>query len=218
MVRQDDDSPDPAAVSTSVQWVHQGVAADGLPLIYAPDRQAWRQWLEASHATARGVWLVYYKRESGRTRVAYADAVEEALCFGWIDSRPNALDEQRSLQLFTPRKPHSAWSRLNKQRIERLTTANLMHPAGLAVVEAAKGDGSWLALDAVEDLVMPDDLLAALAVNPQAQAYFQAFPASSKKNILWWIASAKRPETRANRVAETVRLAAQNLRANHYRQ
>lgn len=97
----------------------QGTAADGLPLYYAPTRSVWRDWLEEHHATAPGVWLVYYKRGSGRPRVAYADAVEEALCFGWIDSRPNALDAERSLQLFSPRKPRSPWSRLNKERVER---------------------------------------------------------------------------------------------------
>lgn len=195
----------------------QGTAADGLPLFYAPDRSAWRAWLEERHATARGVWLVYYKKGSGRPRVAYADAVEEALCVGWIDSRPNALDAERSTQLFSPRKPGSPWSRLNKQRIETLTAAGLMRPAGLAVVAAAKADGSWSAYDAIEDLTLPDDLAEALAAAPTAQAYFDAFPPSSKKNILWWIVSAKRSETRTKRVAETVRLATENKRANHYR-
>ncbi len=195
----------------------QGTAAGGLPLVYVPDRQAWRAWLEEHHATARGVWLVYYKKGSGRPRVAHADAVEEALCVGWIDSRANALDTERSTQLFSPRKPHSPWSRLNKRRVEQLTAAGLMRPAGLAVVAAAKADGSWSAYDATEDLTVPGDLAAALAAASTAKAHFDAFPPSSKKNILWWIASAKRPETRAKRVAETVRLAAENKRANHDR-
>lgn len=185
---------------------------------YAPDRQTWRTWLEANHATSAGIWLVYYKQGSGKPRVAYADAVEEALCFGWVDSRPNAIDDERFMQLFTPRKGKSPWSKLNKARIERLTAAGLMAPAGLAVVEAAKADGTWSSYDAIEELTVPDDLTAALLENPTAQAYFEAFPPSSKKNILWWIESAKKAETRAKRVEETVRLAAENIRANHYRQ
>ncbi len=208
------DLPEPTVVE---QGEDQGVAADGLPLFYAPDRQAWRAWLDEHHATARGVWLVYYKKGSGRPRVDYGDAVEEALCAGWIDSRPNALDAERSTQLFSPRKPRSPWSRLNKRRVESLIAAGLMRPAGLAVVEAARADGSWSAYDATEDLTVPDDLASALAADPAAHANFDLFPPSSKKNILWWISSAKRPETRAKRVAETVRLAAENKRANHYR-
>jgi uncharacterized protein YdeI (YjbR/CyaY-like superfamily) len=185
---------------------------------YAPDRATWRTWLAANHDTSPGVWLIYYKQGSGKPRVAYADAVEEALCFGWVDSRPNAIDDERFMQLFTPRKGKSPWSKLNKERIERLTTAGLMAPAGLALVEAAKADGTWSSYDAIEELSVPDDLAAALLENPTAQQHFDAFPPSSKKNILWWIESAKKPETRAKRVEETVSMAAENLRANHYRQ
>lgn len=184
---------------------------------YAPDRRAWRAWLEEHHASAPGVWLVYYKKESGRPRVAYAEAVEEALCFGWVDSRPNVLDEDRYMQLFSPRKPKSPWSRLNKQRVERLIVQGLMAPAGLAVIEQARRDGSWNVYDAIEDLTVPDDLSAALAADEMARANFDAFSTTSRKNILWWIQSAKRAETRARRVEETVRLAAQNLKANQYR-
>ena len=191
---------------------------DGLPVVYAPGRVEWRAWLAAEHARARGVWLAYAKKGSGLTRVAYDEAVEEALCFGWIDSKPNALDATWSLQLFTPRKPASAWSRLNKERVERLAAAGLMAPTGLALVEEAKRRGTWAALDAVEELAVPDDLAAALAADPVAAGCFAAFPPSSRKNILWWIQSAKRPETRAARVEETVRLARDNVRANHYRQ
>ncbi len=149
--------------------------------------------------------------------MAYADAVEEALCVGWIDSRPNALDAERSTQLFSPRKLRSPWSRLDKRRVEALTAAGLMRPAGLAAVEAARADGSWDAYDAIEDVVVPRDLAAALATDSAARANFDRFPPSLQKNILWWVASAKRPETRARRVAETVRLAAENKRANHYK-
>ncbi len=185
---------------------------------YAKDRHEWRAWLEAHHATASGVWLIYFKKESGKPRVAYDEAVEEALCFGWVDSRPNAIDEHSYMQLFSPRKAKSPWSKINKERVERLIAAGLMTKAGLDKIEAAKADGSWNKYDEVDDLVMPDDLAAALAANETANGYFQAFSPSSKKVVFWWIASAKRPETRSKRIEETVRLAEQNIKANHYRQ
>src|SRR6185312_14358897 len=127
-------------------------AGDPLERYYAKDRHEWRKWLEENAATSQGVWLIYYKQSSGKPCVPYAEAVEEALCFGWIDSRANALDDERSMQLFTPRKPKSPWSRLNKERIERLMREGRMTPAGLAKIEAAKRDGSWGAYDAVEAL------------------------------------------------------------------
>ncbi len=186
--------------------------------VYAPDRATWRKWLEQNHATASGVWLVYYKKQSGKPSVSYAEAVEEALCFGWIDSRPNRLDDERYMQLFSPRKPKSPWSRLNKQRVEKLIAQGLMTPAGLAKIEAAKRDGAWDKYNVIEELAMPADLKKALAANKTARQNFEAFSPSSKKNILYWIASAKRPETRAKRIQETVALAAKNLKANHWRQ
>lgn len=183
---------------------------------YAKDRAEWRHWLEQNHASSRGVWLVYYKKDSGKPRVSYGEAVEEALCFGWVDSRPNALDDERYLQLFSPRKPGSPWSKLNKQRVEKLTEHGAMTPAGLEKVEAAKRDGSWGKWDAVEELVVPADLEEALCADKAAGENFQAFSRSSKKNILWWIESAKHPKTRSKRIGETVALAAKNIKANHY--
>jgi len=184
----------------------------------AMDRGEWRQWLEENHADSPGVWLVYYKKSSGRSRVGYVEAMEEALCYGWIDSRPNKLDDERAMQLFTPRKRGSVWSRLNKGRVERLISEGRMTPAGLAKIDAAKADGSWGSYDAAEEMHVPPDLDAAFAANPQARRNFDAFSDSSKKNILWYVTSAKRPETRARRVEETVQMAEQNLRANHYKQ
>lgn len=151
---------------------------------YAKDRREWRAWLEQNHATAPGVWLIYYKKESGKPRVAYDEAVEEALCFGWVDSRPNAIDDERYMQLFSPRKAKSPWSKLNKQRVEKLIAQGLMTAAGLAKVKTAKQDGTWNSWDAVEELTVPDDLNAALAANKAAEQNFSAFPPSSKKNIL----------------------------------
>jgi uncharacterized protein YdeI (YjbR/CyaY-like superfamily) len=185
--------------------------------IHPTTRAEWRAWLEQNHRRAQGVWMIYYKAATGKPRVTYDEAVEEALCFGWIDSKANKLDDERSMQWFAPRKPRTGWSRLNKQRIERMTAAELMTPAGQAKIDAARQDGSWSALDAVEDLTIPSDLEAALGAYPSARGSFEAFPRSVKRAILEWIAAAKAPETRAKRVAETARLAEQNIRANQWR-
>ncbi len=180
---------------------------------YPPTRADWRKWLQENHATASSVWLVYYKKSSGIPSVSYDEAVEEALCFGWIDSVPNKIDEQSYKQMFSPRKPKSGWSRVNKQRIERLLVNGLMAEAGLAKIEAAKADGSWTKLDEVENLIVPPDLQAAFAENPTAAAKFEGFSRSSKRGILEWLLNAKRPETRARRVAEIVAKAAEGKRA-----
>ncbi len=185
--------------------------------IHPKTRAAWRAWLEQHHTRSDGVWLVSYKKATGQARFDYDEAVEEALCFGWIDSKPNKLDDERAMLWFAPRKAGAGWSRLNKARAEKMITAGLMTPAGLAKIETAKQDGSWGALDAVEELVMPPDLDLALNTNPMAAQYFQAFPRSVKRAILEWIANAKKPETRAKRIEETARLAAQNVRANQWR-
>jgi uncharacterized protein YdeI (YjbR/CyaY-like superfamily) len=146
--------------------------------------------------------------------VPYPELVEEALCVGWIDSLANRLDDERHLQLMTPRRRGSGWSRANKERVERLRAAGLMAPAGLAAVEAAMADGSWSALDEVESLVEPPELAAALDALPPARASWDGFSPSSRKAILQWIASARRPATRERRIAETARLAAEGRRAN----
>ncbi|MDQ3412856.1 MAG: YdeI/OmpD-associated family protein [Chloroflexota bacterium] len=173
---------------------------DTYPSFAATSRRKWRDWLLANHDTSPGIWLVNYRPGSGQPRLRYDEAVEEALCFGWIDSQARTIDDERAKQLYTPRRRGSGWSRLNKQRIDRLLTAGLMHPAGVAKMETAQRDGSWTIYDAIEDLAMPDDLVAALAAHPTAGAGFLAFSASTRKQLLWWIASAKRPETRSNRI------------------
>ncbi len=186
--------------------------------IHPKTRSEWRRWLKENHTRAEGVWLISYKKGTGRPRLEYDEAVEEALCFGWIDSKPGRLDEARSMLWFAPRKPRTGWSRSNKERVEKLIRAGLMTTAGLAKIQAAQEDGSWSALDAVEALQIPPDLARALAANPTAQSYFDAFPRSVKRAILEWISNAKKAETRARRIQETVRLAAQNIRANQWRQ
>lgn len=182
----------------------------------AHDRAEWRAWLAENHRTATGVWLVFYKKSSGKPHLSYEEAVEEALCFGWIDSKPGKLDDERSMQYYSPRKPKSNWSKINKERIERLTGAGLMTENGLKMVELAKQTGTWTALDEVEELIVPPDLQAELEAQPPAAMHFVAFPRSVKRGILEWIMNAKTPETRQKRIAETVRLAAENIRANQY--
>ncbi|MCX6142654.1 MAG: YdeI/OmpD-associated family protein [Ignavibacteriales bacterium] len=181
-------------------------------------RAEWRRWLARNHSTSPGIKLILHKKNSKKPRMTYDEAVEEALCFGWIDSKPNTLDETRYILHFNPRKSGSVWSQRNKERVKRLIQSGLMQHAGLSKIEAAKRDGSWRSLDKVERLEVPQDLRKALLVNREAQKHFKSFPNSSKKIILFWIQSAKRPETRAKRVKDTVAQAAKNMRANHYRQ
>ncbi|CAA9331516.1 MAG: hypothetical protein AVDCRST_MAG56-7823 [uncultured Cytophagales bacterium] len=190
---------------------------DGVPAFYARDRQAWRQWLETHHDSAQSVWLIIYRKESGTPSVYYPEAVDEALCFGWIDSKGNKRDGESFYQFFTRRNPRSNWSRVNKQKVEVLLAAGRIAPAGLAAIEAARQRGTWTALDDVENLTLPPDLEAALRANPPALQCFEAFPRSAKRGILEWILNAKKPETRRKRIEETATLAAQNIRANQYR-
>ncbi|GAB4470173.1 MAG: YdeI/OmpD-associated family protein [Armatimonadaceae bacterium] len=177
------------------------------------NRAQWREWLEANHATAPRVWLVYWKKATGKPSVTYDEVVEECLCFGWIDSKAQPVDAERYRQMITPRKAKSVWSKVNKERIERLLASGLMTPAGMQKIEAAIADGSWTALDEVEALVIPPDLQAAFDANPPAAENFAAFSRTSKRNTLQWIAGAKRDETRQKRIQETAELAARNIRA-----
>lgn len=191
-------------------------ALDELEQVQIETRAQWRAWLRRNHGRSPGIWLVTWKRGSGHPTVGYGDIVEEALCFGWVDSTPGRVDALRSRRLLTPRKPGSSWSRLNRERVERLVADGLMTRAGLAVVDVAKADGSWSRLDEVEDLVVPDDLGAAFRRHRGSRANWDAFPRFTKRAILEWIQSAKRPETRARRVEETAEKAARNERANQW--
>ena len=185
---------------------------DDAPQVHAEDRATWRTWLEANHATESGAFLVSWRRGHGPS-VPYEEAVEEALCFGWIDSSGGTIDERRSKLYFAPRKTKSGWAATNKARVERLIRDGLMRPAGLAAIERAKENGSWTLLDDVEQGIVPDDLGAALAASPPAAAHFEAFPKSVKRMLLERVAQARRPETRAARIEEIATLAARNERA-----
>ena len=171
------------------------------PMVLQTSRVAWREWLHENHDQSPGIWLVTYRPGAGQPVLAYDDFVEEALCFGWIDGKAARLDETRTMRLLTPRQPGSSWSRLNKLRIERLLAAHLMHPAGLARLAAARQDGSWESYDAVEAEIVTADLAAALAMVPGAMAGFAALGRSERKQLLWWVVSARRPATRASRIA-----------------
>ncbi len=172
------------------------------------DRAAWRAWLAANHSTASGVWAITYRKAAGKSTVTYDELVEEALCFGWIDSRGAGLDDERTMLRFTPRRRGSAWSRSNKDRVERLVAEGRMTEAGLRPIDEAKADGSWDALNDVDALVIPPDLAAALEADPDAARGFEALSASMKRPLLFWVTSAKRPETRDRRIAEIRRYVA----------
>ena len=174
-------------------------------------RKAWRDWLEKNHATSRGVWLVYAKKHTGLPSLTYNDAVEEALCFGWIDSKINPIDDAFFMQVFTPRNLKSAWSALNKARVERLLAAGLLAAAGLAMVKAAKESGTWNALKHVEELKIPPDLAKAIKANPDAGRQWASYSPSRRKAVLYRLAGAKRPETRARYLLDIINNMARNL-------
>lgn len=179
------------------------------------NRTEWRRWLRKHHATSPGIWLVFSK---GATRgLTYDESVEEALCFGWIDSVVNAIDDRRFKQMFTPRKPTSGWSKTNKVRVERLIANGFMQPAGQAIIDEAKRNGKWTHLDSVEALEVPPDLTKAFRGQAKARKTFEGFPPGARKQILYWINEAKRPETRAKRISAAVEAAARGERANDQR-
>ena len=177
-----------------------------------------RNWLKAHCGQKESIWLVTYKKSEPEYYIGYDSIVEEALCFGWIDSLPRALDENRTMLRLSPRNPKSAWSKANRDRVSRLVREGLMTPIGMKLIEEAKRNGSWKKLRAIDQNSIPDDLKDALAKNPKAKKFFDEFPPSSKRAILEWIQLAKTEETRKRRIEETVRSAAKNIRANHYRQ
>ncbi|HET9173849.1 MAG TPA: YdeI/OmpD-associated family protein [Candidatus Saccharimonadales bacterium] len=186
------------------------------PEIYMSNRQDWHQWLLNNASDSKGIWLVYDK---GANRVlSSADITEEALCFGWIDSVPGRVSDTQSKIYVSPRKPQSAWSKLNKERVARLTKSKLMKPAGLEAVRVAKLNGAWNKLNNSDNFELPQELSDLLAANPKAKVFYDKMPPSSHRIILEWIYAAKTEETRLKRIGETVELAAKGIKANHYRQ
>ena len=179
-------------------------------------RHEWRQWLEENHRVKQSVWLVYYKVKSGMPSLSWSEAVDEALCFGWIDSKAVLIDEAKYMQFFSRRKPGSVWSKINKEKVQRLIEAGLMTQAGLDSIDIAKQNGSWTLLDEVEELKVPDDLTQAFRAQPGSEDYFLSLSKSVRKSILQWIALAKRPETRQNRINEVARLASQQQKPKQF--
>ena len=172
------------------------------------DRVAWRAWLAKNHASKTVLWLVYYKKHTDKKSIRYEEAVEEALCYGWIDSIVKRIDDEKYMQKFTPRKEKSNWSESNKKRVAKLIKNGTMAEVGLAKVTAAKRNGSWQRLENVDkNPTVPDDLAQALAKNGRAKANFESFAPSHRKQYLYWLLDAKRADTRERRIKEIVKRA-----------
>jgi uncharacterized protein YdeI (YjbR/CyaY-like superfamily) len=180
-------------------------ADDGLPKLPFASESEWEEWLEQNHAASGGVWIKMAKKDTGIESVRYPEVLESALCFGWIDGRREALDERFFLQRFTPRRERSRWSRINREKVERMISEGRMRPAGLAEVERAKADGRWeAAYESQRNSTVPDDLQRELDARPSARAAFTELSRQDRFAILHRLQDAKRPETRARRVAEFV--------------
>ncbi len=189
---------------------------NGVETFHAKTRADWRKWLEKNHLTEKSVWLIIYRKESDIPSIYYPEAVDEALCFGWIDSKPNKRDNNSYFQFFSKRNPKSNWSKVNKEKVDKLIAQGLMESKGLEMIEIAKQNGTWTALDEVEKFTIPDDLKELFEKNKTALENWEKFSRSSKRGILEWIMNAKRPETRKKRIEETLALAEKNSKANHY--
>jgi uncharacterized protein YdeI (YjbR/CyaY-like superfamily) len=180
-------------------------------------RKAWRTWLQKHHQNETSVWVVCYKKSSDKPTITYEELVLECLCFGWIDSKPNKIDDEKFKMFCAVRKPKSAWSALNKKRVQELLALGLIQPAGLAAIETAKANGAWDVINDAQALLVPDDLQAAFQTHPGAAGYWTGFPPSTQRAILEWISLAKTEATRSKRVLQTAQLAAQNIRANQWK-
>ena len=176
----------------------------------------WRNWLQENHHRDQGVWLIQHNKKSGKPTISWSDAVDEALCFGWIDSLKKKLDTDSTIQYFGKRKSKSTWSKINKQKIEKLTAENRMSQAGLDIIKIAKENGSWEILDSVEELIIPDDLMQELSSRENAHEFFQNLSKSTKKMMFYWVISAKRPETRQKRILEIAEAAKRKVRPKQF--
>ncbi len=180
---------------------------------YFKNAKEWREWLHENHATSTGICLIFYKVSSEFESMRWEEAVQVAICYGWIDSTVKKMDEERRKQVFSPRKDKSVWSKLNKTYIEKLQKENLIHESGLAKIEIAKKNGSWNSLDAVEDLLIPDDLKSAFEQNEIAFENYNNFSPSYRKSYLYWLNQAKRQETRNSRISTIIKFCEQNKKS-----
>lgn len=184
---------------------------DNLPIIHFGTQQEWEDWLAQNHAEAKGVWLQFAKKDSGIPSINYQQAVEGALCYGWIDGQSKSFDDSYWLQRFTPRKPKSNWSRINREKVDALAAAGRMQPAGLKQVELAKADGRWeAAYDSPSKMNVPEDFQAELDKNPAAQEFFNTLNSANRYAVLYRIQTAKKPATRAERIRKLVEMLARN--------
>jgi uncharacterized protein YdeI (YjbR/CyaY-like superfamily) len=184
---------------------------------YPKSQQEWRNWLEKNHQKEQSIWLVYFKASTKVASLSWNDAVDEALCFGWIDSTKKTIDQERYMQYFSKRKPKSNWSKINKEKVEKLTQSNQMTQAGFDSITIAKQNGSWSSLDEVEALIMPDDLTTELAKHKGAFEYFDSLSISAKKILLYWVISAKRADTKQKRIQEIAENASLGLKPKQFR-
>ncbi|MES2133331.1 MAG: YdeI/OmpD-associated family protein [Bacteroidota bacterium] len=187
-----------------------------IEIFYPANLAAWRKWLEKNHVSRSSVWLVFYNKTSEKPSVTWSDAVDIALCFGWIDSKKIAIDKEKSHQFFSKRKPKSTWSKINKGKVLKLIDTGQMTEAGLICIETAKQNGSWTILDDVEELVIPGDLEMEFKKQPGSKDFFLSLSRSVKKSMLQWLVLAKRPETRQKRISEIAQLAAQKLKPKQF--
>lgn len=183
---------------------------------YPASREDWRNWLIENHDSKQSVWLLCYRKNAGIPTISWSEAVDEALCFGWIDSTRKTIDDRSFIQFFTRRKPKSTWSKVNKEKVEVLIKQKLMTKAGLESIEKAKENGSWTILDEVDALKIPEDLERAFRDHPGSEAYFMGLSKSVKKMMLQWIVLAKLPETRQRRIHEIAETAGQNKRPKQF--
>lgn len=197
-------------------WLMTVETYKNIEAITAKNSKQWRVWLEANHASKKAIWLIIFKKESDIDSIYYPQAVDDALCYGWIDSKPNKRDDKSYYQYFSVRNPKSNWSKVNKEKVKYLIDQKLMRPPGLKMIATAKQNGTWDALNDVDNLILPPDLKAQFEINQQAVNHWSLFPDSAKRGILEWIFNAKRAETRLKRIRETVELAEKNIRANQY--
>jgi uncharacterized protein YdeI (YjbR/CyaY-like superfamily) len=189
---------------------------DGTQTFYPQSQEEWRNWLEENHQKEKSVWLILYRKQSQKPSITYSQAVDEALCFGWIDSKPNKRDEESFYQFFSKRNPKSNWSKINKEKVALLIQEGRMTQSGYHMIQLAKEKGTWDALNDVDNLIIPNDMAQKFEENLVAKVNFAAFPASTRRGILEWIFNAKGAETRAKRIQQTVDLAEKNIRANQY--
>jgi len=187
---------------------------DNVEIIYVETRLEWRQWLKKNHRSKQSIWLVCNTKKSDLPSIPWNELVDEALCFGWIDSTRKSIDETRFKQLYNKRKPNGTWSKINKEKIQQLIANGQMTAAGLEAIEVAKQNGSWTILDAVEELIIAEDLEQAFHKHTGSKDYFLSLSKSIKKQILYWVISTKKPETRQKRVDEIAELGGQKKPKN----